>query len=367
MYGDVAVASPVIYENFQQIKDGAEVVIFDAYGVFWNGKELYDGSEQLMHDLISEGKLVYVLSNNTQMSKEAMASYEKRGLRRNEHYHEFVTSGDFTNNVLREARLTFKSVKDPKNVYIFGTPNRKIFEGTKYNIVDRVEDASFVYVSTPQLTEEQYDSYPHKEQLRESGSSFFGAGGRRWDSLVIDPFIPELENFRKMNLPILVANPDLVAGERTRDGMENNLVIRQGSITVAYRKMGGEVVEFGKPDGSIYDTIFRDIEKRGRTINKNRIFMVGDTIRTDIKGAKNVGIKSVLCTETGVTASEVKKRLGRRLEEFEKDKNLFAGQTRKIEEIKKAILMDLQKEEGCTADYLIEGISKNYGKKTLGN
>jgi HAD superfamily hydrolase (TIGR01450 family) len=361
MYSNVAITSPVIYRDLREIQDRAKVIIFDAWGVFYDGKKLYEGSSELMHELMEKGKLVYVLSNTTQSSGEAMASYEKRGLRKGEHYHRFITSGDFMSNTLKAGQLVFKSIENPKNVYIFGVPNRKMFEGTKYTIVDKIEEAHFVYISIPQLTEEQYSSYPHKEQLIESGANFFGAVGRRWDSLTIDPFMPELENFRKNNLPVVIGNPDLVSEEHGKDSDKSNFVIRQGSIAQAYRKLGGEVVAFGKPDKSIYNIIFLDIGERGLSVKKDEIFMVGDTIGTDIKGAKNTGIKSVLCTETGVTANEVKTRLKQELTKFEKNKDKSDAQTKRIKEIKESILIDLQKEEDCMADYLIERVSKVQG------
>jgi hypothetical protein len=126
------------------------------------------------------------------------------------------------NDTLKKPEPIFRSVENPKNVYIFGNPNRAVFEGTKYTIVNRVEGAHFVYISTPQLTEEQYNSYLLREQLRESGASFFGTNDRRWDSLVVDPFIPELKIFIKNNLPIVVGNPDLVSKEYTKGSSESN-------------------------------------------------------------------------------------------------------------------------------------------------
>ena len=42
--------------------------------------------------------------------------------------------------------------------------------------------------------------------------------------------------------------------------------------------------------------------------------MIGDTVRTDIKGAVDFGIVPVLCLETGVTQNEI--RQGRSLSEL---------------------------------------------------
>lgn len=50
------------------------------YGVIWNGKELYEYAKELMHDLIINEKLIYVLSNRTQSSEEVSKECENRGL-----------------------------------------------------------------------------------------------------------------------------------------------------------------------------------------------------------------------------------------------------------------------------------------------
>ena len=41
--------------------------------------------------------------------------------------------------------------------------------------------------------------------------------------------------------------------------------------------------------------------------DKAKICMIGDTVRTDIKGAVNSGVVPVLCVQTGVTALELSK------------------------------------------------------------
>ena len=63
--------------------------------------------------------------------------------------------------------------------------------------------------------------------------------------------------------------------------------------------MGGKV-EWGggKPFPEIFDAC---LARLGIT-DPSSVCMIGDTLRTDIMGANRCGIKSVLVTETGVTA-----------------------------------------------------------------
>ena len=67
-----------------------------------------------------------------------------------------------------------------------------------------------------------------------------------------------------------------------------------------YRRMDGRVVEFGKPHANIYQYAFR---KLGISPS-GRVAMIGDTFRTDMAGALNVGISAVWCVETGMSRYE---------------------------------------------------------------
>ena len=67
------------------------------------------------------------------------------------------------------------------------------------------------------------------------------------------------------------------------------------------KKLGLEVVEFGKPLYITFENALVDVAN----VDKDKILMVGDAIPNDIKGANNFGIKSALTLETGVTANEI--------------------------------------------------------------
>jgi ribonucleotide monophosphatase NagD (HAD superfamily) len=97
------------------------------------------------------------------------------------------------------------------------------------------------------------------------------------------------------------------------------------------RQKGCEVIEYGKPHQNIYDYTFEKLQQENIHIDKTRICMIGDTIRTDIKGAINAQISPILCTETGVTAKSISE--GEKLETICKTENIDINQIIKIKSV----------------------------------
>ena len=60
-----------------------------------------------------------------------------------------------------------------------------------------------------------------------------------------------------------------------------------GTLAEVFKKLGGKVIYFGKPHPEIYNFC----------INKNEsVLVIGDNIRTDIQGANNMKLDSLLIT-----------------------------------------------------------------------
>ena len=140
---------PHIYDNFLEIADKFDILLVDAYGVFWNGKDFYAGSREVLAQQVQQGKRVIIVSNTTALSDAAVNSYTKKGLIQGKHYTDFITSGD----VAHSAFINDNIAANGHNIYMFGTPNLKIFENTPFNIVSSIADANAFYISVPQLSE----------------------------------------------------------------------------------------------------------------------------------------------------------------------------------------------------------------------
>ncbi|HLD76719.1 MAG TPA: TIGR01459 family HAD-type hydrolase, partial [Rickettsiales bacterium] len=115
----------------------------------------------------------------------------------------------------------------------------------------------------------------------------------------------QIRDARKYDLPFLCVNPDMLVVRK--DGTE---MLCAGVLAREYEKMGGEVVYYGKPYKNVYDITY----KLFSTPNKNKILAIGDGLETDIKGANDFGIDSVLVT-SGILCNKLNIKFGEKTDE----------------------------------------------------
>ena len=65
-----------------------------------------------------------------------------------------------------------------------------------------------------------------------------------------------------------------------------------GALAEAYEKIGGSVVYYGKPHRPIYDAVLAGLKDAKRPL------AIGDGLRTDIKGANDMGIDALFIADT---------------------------------------------------------------------
>lgn len=295
----------MIYSSLSEIADKFEVFLFDAYGVFWNGGGFYKNSKEIMQKLVAEGKTVVVVSNATLLHDDIVASYQRKNLLEGRDYTFMISSGEVLHFDLSRKKISFSGNK----FYTIGAKHEKMFAGTMYEPVENLDDADFVFCGVPFLTAEDIAKYPQYKncflpaKTDEKGNIVF------WDSTIAEPFEKIVNEVSKLKLPALNANPDYLAQEGHPLAKEKapQFVVRNGTIAEMLRQCDNKVIEYGKPHTNIYDYVFAKLQKIGRMTDKAKICMVGDTVRTDIKGAVNSGIVPILCVQTGVTALELSK------------------------------------------------------------
>jgi len=101
------------------------------------------------------------------------------------------------------------------------------------------------------------------------------------------------DSMRRNPRPLVVANPDLVAPR------EHGLSLEPGYYAHDLQdRLGVRVIFHGKPFPSVYETI----ERRLPAIERHRIAMVGDTLHTDVLGARARGWSAALITDHGLFA-----------------------------------------------------------------
>ena len=97
------------------------------------------------------------------------------------------------------------------------------------------------------------------------------------------------KNWIENEKTFICANPDEVVSRG------NQIEFCAGALAKYYKKLGGKVLYFGKPYEEIYKFTKHTIEKNiENIIEKKKILAVGDNLKTDIYGAQNFNIDSLL-------------------------------------------------------------------------
>jgi HAD superfamily hydrolase (TIGR01459 family) len=97
-----------------------------------------------------------------------------------------------------------------------------------------------------------------------------------------------LSALQRRNLPLICANPDLVVH------IGSDLSYCAGILAEAYAKLGGEVIQAGKPYSPIYEKAFAAL---GGPCDRAKILVIGDAMHTDIKGGHLQGLASLFVSD----------------------------------------------------------------------
>lgn len=240
--------------GLRAISENYEIFILDLWGTIYDGRALFPGIKALLEQLRKRDKKVIFLSNSPQLPEVVHQRLGRLGLSTS-HYNHLVTSGGEANSQLISM--------EPKEFSVFkGTvfeigPNR--FPDTlpkeKFINAENLSQAEWILNAGPDSEDNQLSDY--KELLTMA---------------------------QKRNLPMLCANPDKIVFH----GKEKHLCA--GGIAEYYQSIGGHVIFVGKP----YPKVFERCMDFATPETKNKTIMIGDNLETDILGANNFGIHSML-------------------------------------------------------------------------
>ena len=237
--------------NFSEVFEKYDSIICDIWGVIHNGHKLFSSSVDCLHELKNQGYPIILVSNAPRPGEEIKLILEKMGLNKN-CYNKIITSGDLTQKILNDGSLG-------QNCYHIG-PDRdlKIFEGIKVNRVS-FDKSDFIFI-TGLFNDEEEDE---------------------------NTYLPLLKEGKKRKLKLLCANPDIWV-QRGSD-----LIPCAGAISKKYESIGGEVINIGKPFRPIFEEAIKNINSLGKGKFSSTI-VIGDGIDTDIKGANDYKLDSLL-------------------------------------------------------------------------
>ena len=238
--------------SFENITNSYEVYFIDLWGVIHNGIKLFDNAIKVLKKLKDQNKKIILISNAPRTNKtvKKFLTNLKFDL---DLINLLVTSGDVTRNYIQDH--------SNKNFYHLGPDKDKdLFDGIN-NIVEKHEEASEI-ICTGLIDE-------------------IGQNIQDYENF----FLKLIENKKTFTC----ANPDEVVSGGDK------IEFCAGALAKYYKKLGGTVKYFGKPYEEIYKFAkLRSEEEFNKKIDKTQILAVGDNLKTDIAGAQNFCIDSVL-------------------------------------------------------------------------
>jgi len=249
-------------ENFEPLARDYDVLLCDVWGVIHNGLAAFPAACRALSRFADRGGTA-ILVTNAPRSGEAVARILDRLGVPHDAYAAITSSGDVTRGIV-SSRL-------PQAVFHLG-PERdlSIFAGLDVALAG-VEAADYVVCS---------GLFDDTTETPESYRDMLAA-------------------MRARSLFMVCANPDVVV-ERG-----DTLVYCAGALADAYAALGGEVLYCGKPHAPIYDAaLAKAAALRGGTAPpRRRVLAIGDSVRTDLKGAAAYGIDYMFVT-SGLHAEE---------------------------------------------------------------
>jgi HAD superfamily hydrolase (TIGR01459 family) len=253
---------PLIIPHFSALAPDYDVLLCDVWGVVHNGVNAFPHACDALMRARSAGAKVILITNAPRPSVVVARQLEKLQVPR-EAYDAIASSGDVTRAVI-EAR-------PGQSLFHLGPErDRSIFSGLNVRFAP-LESADYVVCSG---LEDDETETPND-------------------------YLARLKLMRARKMFMVCANPDVVVERGLR------LVYCAGALADLYATLGGEVLYAGKPYKPIYDLALAKAQSAtGHNFPRARVLAIGDSLRTDLKGAHAIGVDFLFVT-SGIHAEEL--------------------------------------------------------------
>lgn len=223
--------------------------ILDLWGVLHDGQHPMPGAPEALTQLRAAGKRIVILSNAPRRAPAVIRRITEIGIAPGL-YDALLSSGEATWHWLAAGHAPGRRLYP-----IMAARDATMLEGLALERVEDIGAADFILNTGVESASDRVEDF----------EAVLTAGAAR-------------------GLLMVCANPDLMVIHAGKPE------ICAGAVALRYEALGGKVQYFGKPHAAIYETCFDllGIADRGR------ILAVGDSLRTDIAGAKAAGIASLL-------------------------------------------------------------------------
>lgn len=263
--------------SLDELTGAYPVILSDVWGVLHNGVAAWDDAVLALQGARGAGSTVILISNAPRPSAAVEKQLASLGVPTNA-YDAVVTSGDATKAVF-ETQFRSKRV-----THIGPEKDRPLLDALPVSFTDD-ESADVCLCSglIDDLTENPED------------------------------YRARLLALAERKVPMVCANPDKVVE------LGDKLLHCAGALADLYTELGGPTIIVGKPYAPIYDLAF---SLAGQP-EKRDVLVIGDSVRTDLKGAMDLGVSCLFitggihATELGPSLAPNPSRVGALLEGYE--------------------------------------------------
>ncbi len=228
-------------------------IILDLWGVVHDGSRPYPGVLDALERLKAQGARIVLLSNAPRRAAPIGERLGEIGIPA-QFYDAIHSSGEEVWQHLKRRDDPFYAALGPRCFLIGPERDEGMLDGVDLERVRDVAAAAFILNTGPWGWDETTEGY--EAVLREA---------------------------RQRDLPMVCANADLVVIHRGRR------VICAGALAERYAALGGRVRWHGKPFPSVYTTCLALLG----IADRRRVLAVGDSLRTDIAGARGAALDCV--------------------------------------------------------------------------
>ncbi|WP_050994700.1 TIGR01459 family HAD-type hydrolase [Sinorhizobium fredii] len=238
-------------DGISEVADQYRGLIVDLWGVLHNGEVAFPDAISALDALRSNGLDICLLSNAPRRARQVAERLTSMGIGSSQYNH-LITSGELVYEALEHAPDQWHAALGRRYLHLGPCDLRGLLSGSNRLEVFLPGNADFILNT--------------------------GASGQQ----EIDEAAELLKEWAVRKLPMICANPDLVVL------VGNRLVICAGTLAEQYEALGGDVRYHGKPYSSAYR---RALDLLGH--ERHEVLAVGDSLRTDVAGARNEGMDVV--------------------------------------------------------------------------
>lgn len=254
-------------EGISSLLDKYDGFIVDLWGVVCNRNGSFPYVHPLLEKMKEMDKAVFFLSNSPHRMDTLDRIVQEKFKIHRDLYYSLFSSGESMYESFHEGHFMERYQIGHKCFVIDTIPNVELLNQLKIDRVENFEDADFILA---------LDILENQESMH------------NYDAM--------MKSAIAMDIPMVCGNIDRLVVTETGETL-----YKPGELAFRYQQMGGVLLHaYGKP----HPYMFKRALKNFKSIDHDRIVMVGDGLTTDIMGANSMNLDCIFI-QTGIHHHEI--------------------------------------------------------------